>query len=185
MTEAHLDRRLEGTSPGVSVTYPSVGSSTLWTLPYAVAIDGSQGELVVVRQDTGETLQTTRPTADTVRAVGDFSATPVWIGVIYEFLYRPTRIFLRDQQGQPELYGRLQLRYLDLLIPDTSGLDVTVIRAGRPNQTQRVSGPRARVPILAQNEQVTLEFSDRSPGAVRLVGLDWEGFTTQRARRWG
>lgn len=182
----HLDRRLEGTSPGVSVGYAS--GSTTWTLPYSVAVDGSEGVLAVVRRDTGEVLPSTRPSGTQVRAAGDYRSVPVFIGILYDFVYRPTRLFLRNQEGVPETRGRLQLRYLDVHFSSTTDLTVRVAPQGRRAAEHHLNSPEPksgtiRVPIQARNTSVDIEMVSSGPGAVSLTGLDWEGFYTTRARR--
>lgn len=185
---AFLDRRLEGTSLGVAMV--ASASSTTYTLPYAVAVDGSEGELIVVRQDTGQILSSSRPAPNQIRADGNLTGVPVYIGILYDFLYIPTRIYLRSEGGTPEQTGRLQLRYLDVRYSESTDLSVTVGSTGRSDHMQVIDIPEPdtgflHLPVMAQNTQTSLTISDRSPGALRVVGLDWEGFISTRAKRQG
>lgn len=182
----YLDRRVENTTPGVTISYS--GGETDWFLPYDVPVDGSSGVPLVVRQDTREVIPATHIDYRILRAVGDYRTVPVYIGISYDFVYQPTRLYLRDQDGSPETRGRLQLRYLDVHFANTTDLRVVTTLQGRPSRTTNYSTPEPtsghiRIPVQSQNTAADFTIYGPGPGAVTLTGLDWEGFYTSRTRR--
>lgn len=182
----YLDRRLLRTSPGVTVAV--AGGFTTWTLPYSVAVDGSEGSLVVCVQSPPSLLTVTRPAANQVQAAGDYSATDVFIGVLYEFKYVPSTFYLRDQQGNPKPRGRLNLRYLDVFYADTTDLSVRVTPEERavtayPLALSAPDTDRLRVPIQSKNKDTLIEFLNGTPGGCSITGLDWEAFYHDRSRQ--
>lgn len=179
--KAHLDRRVR-----LATVESSTTTVSTWKLPYACPVNGSEGTLIVVRQDNGAIIPSHR-NADPLRvhAAGNWKNVPVWIGVPYTFRYVPTGIAFRGDGGVPEDKGRLQVRYIDIVCPDTRSLTVGVSPVGRP---EREAGPphdgRLRVGVHSQNTQFILDIYDSSPYPVALVALDWEGHFTQRSRRF-
>jgi hypothetical protein len=116
-----------------------------------------------------------------VTGQGDLTAASVFIGVLYEFRYKLSRIYFRDKNQVPETRGRLTLRYLDVFYHDTTDFDVVVTHSGRPTPytystklTLADSG-KTRVPIQARNEYATIELVNFSPGVCAFSSLDWEG----------
>lgn len=195
---AYLDRRVhsELTASGWVVAgniidYNEGTGTTTWTLPYAVATDGSEGTVMVGRRSNGVLYTVTRPTPTTVAVTGqgDLSSVPVYIGVRYTFRYKPTTLYLRAQNGIPETAGRLQIRYLDLFYKHTTDFTLTVAPTGRPSVDYIVDNgltPTAavlHVPVLCQNEEVELTITNTTPGPCALAELDWEGYVTTRSRR--
>lgn len=188
MTELsrYIDRRVTGTSTGVSQSF-SAGSTT-WTLPYSVATNGSEGVLVVARQDSSALLTSTRPAANQIRVTGDYTAIPVFIGVLYQFKYTLSRIYLRDPQTlKAETRGRTQVRVLTIHYTDTADLTVTVTPVGTPAKTYSKTNAtpasgKLRVPVLAENTQVTIEITSSSAGPLFLSGIDWEGTFSNRGK---
>lgn len=183
----YLDRRVAGDSPGVSVSYS--GGQTTWTLPYLVDLSQTEGVLVVVRTDTNELLPAqTRATENSVRAPGDHTAVPVYIGILYRSSYTINTLYLRDGEDSPETRGRLQLRYLNVQYGPSTDLTVRVDRQGRGYTDLPVSHAAAKagtvtVPVMTQNTQATIEIYNETPGGCAIAGLDWEGFYTTRSRR--
>lgn len=182
-----MDRRLSETSSGVTSVY--AGGSTTWTLPYTVAVDGSEGELRVALRDTAVLLTSTRPAANQISvAGGDYRTRPVYIGVLYPFEYVPTVPYLRDSKGEPDLTGRLLLHRMVVLLSETTDVSVTVRRAGRPKQVVSKTLTRAQdveltVPIHAKNKDARIEITSTTPGARALTGLVWQGEQQTRYRR--
>lgn len=187
----YLDRRLTETSTGVSSNYDSGADKTTWTVPYEVATDGSEGDLVVVRRDgSPEVYSVTRPAVNkvAVSGKGDLTGVQVYIGVKYTFEYDPTPIFLRDRQGRVDDRGRLQLRYVDLRYHKTTDLEVTVSSTGRSDQvyTVDVDSPEEgslRIPVAARNTYTSFVFKNDTPGGCAISRLTWEGDLTTRSRR--
>lgn len=179
--DVHLDRRFEMTAG----TYN--GSVTSWALPYSAPVDSSEGEIVVVRQDTGEELVCSRPSASTVAVAGNYSAVAVSIGVRYTWEYTPTTLFLRDEAGRPVLQGRLTVRYVDIGCGDATGIETILAVRGRADNTSVLpavgpDGDSIRVPVHAHNTDVTLTLRDSTSGPCTLLGLAWEGTYINRSK---
>ena len=182
--QAHIDRRW----PLASGTLSS--GSTTWTLPYSVATDGSAGEVVVVRQDTFAEIPSTRPSATTVKAVGDFHTVPVYVGLRYNMYFKLSTIYMRKGQSAEAITsGRLQLTYMFLAHNNTGKFTVVVTPQGRSAYTYVFSGPDASdlsgqftVPLQARNLNLGIEISDNSVTDARFSGYDWEGRYTIRSK---
>jgi hypothetical protein len=163
--------------------------NTTWTLPYEVATDGTQGTVEVVLAN-GSVLSTTRPTATTVRATGDYSAIAVTIGVRYSFTAELSTLYIRkdDEMETPETRGRLQLRSVTLAHVASRDFTVSVTadsRAARSvtfDEAAETDGDY-RVPVLTENKQARIIITNATPNPSRFSGLDWEGFYTARGQR--
>jgi hypothetical protein len=186
VTDAHLDRRLSNTSAGVTTSFD--GSQTIWTLPYSVATDGSQGALAVYAGAPAGLLQTSRPAPNQIAAFGNYTGAPVSIGVLYTFSYTPTRIYLRGEGDAAETGGRLQLRWVDVRFTGTTDLSVTSEATGRQPLTRTHASETpaegaVRVSLMARNDTVRLNFTDTSPGPCAVYAIDWEGYYHARSKR--
>ena len=170
-----LDRRVEN-PPAVEA-----GGVTTWTLPYPVAVDGSEGTVVVVRLDTEAVLATTRPSPTTVAAVGSFAASPVVAGIAYTLVYTPSTIYYRGSDGQYDRRAPVRLSRLRAFLSGTKALDCAVSVKGRATFTNQFrtdepeEGQALVVPIFSDSTRAALTFSDSSPWPVRLGVLEWEG----------
>jgi hypothetical protein len=175
---AYMDRRLTESSTGVSSVY--AGGVTTWTVPYAVAVDGSEGDLRVALRDTQELLTCTRPAVNQVAAVGDYTGNFAYIGVLYPFTYVPTQLFKRDRYGEPDLTGELLLHRVKVLFSETTDISVTLRRSKRLKQVINKVLARAlsgvlTVPTHAKSKDTRIEITSTSPGARALTGIVWEG----------
>jgi hypothetical protein len=180
-----LDRRITSAFAGVSPTF-SAGETT-WTLPYSVATNGTAGVVQVV-DAAGNVLTTSRPSATTVKATGDYTAQTVTIGLQYLFEVDPSTLYMRDRDGVAETRGRTQVRSITLTYSRTRGFTVTVTPTGRTAKTYTVSKAtetegELRVPVQAENEQVSITITNATPFPTRLTGLDWEFLYTARGQR--
>lgn len=192
---AYLDRRLfsESTPSGVLLdgelaVYDEEEDYTTWTLPYSVATNGSQGDLVVVNRETSEVYTSTRPTATTIRVTGDHAEELVYIGQPYEWLVDPSTIYMRGSEGVPETAGRLQLRYIDYHFDETTDVNINIAPNGRDDVDYTVElddrdSVTKHVPIMCRNTEVTVRLTNSTPGPVTLSSIDWEGWFTNRNRR--
>jgi hypothetical protein len=181
---AHLDRR---------VTNPAAvfGSGhTDWTLPYAVATNGSEGDVTVVNTETNEVYTTTRPTTTTVRVTSatDLSAASVYVGQPYLYQYDPTQFFIRSGDAAPETAGRLQLRFITIFYRQTTDFTVTVSPLGRTAKVYTVTHAEPTdgeitIPIMCRNTNVELSITNNTPGPCALSEMDWEAWFTSRGRR--
>ncbi len=184
---AFLDRRVRETSPGVTVAYNAGTDTTTWTLPYSVAVDGSEGTLVVGRIGTGAPLVATRPSATTIAVAGEnLSVVPVFIGVLYKFYHELSPVYLRDSEGRAK-QGRLTVRTLTVRIIRTSDLTITVTPYGRTSYNYALNGATPddgnfRVPVYCRNEAATIALWDETSGGCRISGVMWEGTYHSRSR---
>lgn len=182
--QAHVDRRW----PLATGTLSS--GNTTWTLPYSVATDGSAGEVVVVRQDTLAEITSTRPSATTVKAVGDFHTVPVYVGLRYTMYFKLSTIFMRKgQSSEAVTSGRLQLNYIRLSHSNTTKFSAVVTPQGRSAYTYPFVGPditdlpgQFNIPLQARNLNLGIEISDSSVTDARFSGYDWEGRYTIRSK---
>jgi hypothetical protein len=189
----YLDRRVDQTTTGVSSAYSAGPDTTTWTIPFNVATNGTEGTLVLVNRGTGLVLTTTRPAANQIRTTGQGNLTgaSVFIGVLNEFRYKPSRIYFRPKDEVPETKGRLTLRFIDVLYHDTTDFDVVVTLVGRNPITYSFkvaalglpTSGKLTVPILSKNENATIELVNNSPGVCAFSSLDWEGDFSMRDRR--
>lgn len=182
----YLDRRIDFDPAQANVSGAEMtvsGGITTWTLPYLQVAN-----LVVWTQD-GTEIVTTRPSSNQIAAVGDFSTTKVYIGVLYPFSYIPSTIYWRNQNDVPEVGGRTQLKFMDVYYHDTTDFIVTVSLDGRDPRDYTVdftTGPKTgsfRFPIMGRNTTAQIEFHSLSPGIVCLSTLDWEGDFIMRSKR--
>jgi len=189
----YLDRRVDQTTTGVSSVYSAGPDTTTWTIPFNVATNGTEGTLVVVNRGIGLVLASSRPAANQIRTTGqgDLTGASVFIGVLYEFRYKPSRIYARFKDEVPETRGRLTLRMIDVLYHDTTDFDVVITLVGRNPITYSFkvaalalpTSGRLTVPILSKNENATIELVNFSPGVCAFSSLDWEGDFSMRDRR--
>lgn len=177
---------------GDNLTVNTVNATpgTTWTLPYSVATDGSEGTLVAIRNDTGAVIEgLTRPSATTVLLPDvDLSGVTVTIGISYEFLYRFSTLYPRNQQGGADTRGTLQLRNARLRYRDSQHFDVGVTPVGRTERTygfdeDATQDGNFRFPIITRNEDATIEVTNDSHHPSVITGLDWEGELVNRSRR--
>lgn len=190
---AYLDRRCDAISTPSGVLLAGqaavfASGATTWTLPYSIATDGSEGDVVVANSTTGAVYTSTRPSATTVRVAGaNLTTALVYIGQRYLFKYVPSTLFVRDRNDLPTTRGRLQLRNSELFYVDTTDFTVTVSPVGKTaiNYTVNLTTPadgKLRVPIKTRNTEVLLEITNNTPGPCALSELDWEGWFTSRDR---
>jgi hypothetical protein len=129
-----LDRRIKGDAAGLVSTF--LAGVVSWTLPCSIAVDGSEGTLVVARISTGQIVPSTRsgPTNVTVTGLGDIRS-DCYIGVLYTWRVKLSTIMKRavgrDGREAVVTTGRLILRYLTAKFHDTTDLVGTVTLSGR------------------------------------------------------
>jgi hypothetical protein len=179
----HLDRKIDEDN----YTDAVATGETTWTLPYSVATDGSEGVVQVI-DASGNLLTTTRPSATTVKATGDYTAQNVTIGLKFTFEVDLSTIYMRDREGTSETRGRTQVRSLKVSYSDSRDFTVTVTNDGRAAKTYTLDVAAAtegelRVPVLSENKQTAIVITNATPNPSRITGLDWEGFYTARGQR--
>lgn len=186
----YLDRRVTEASSGVSVAFD--GTKTTWTLPYAVALDGSEGIFSIVRNSDRTTLAVTQESTTSVSAVGNYIGVPVHIGLIFRTILQFTVIYRRDpnRNNAPDTRGRTNLRYLKLGYENATSFTVVVNAGGRLNHSYSFdaadpSVPESgifSVPVQCENTQATITVVADDAGAANFSGYEWEGLTYQRLR---
>jgi hypothetical protein len=187
----------------VSLTgsYNSSANTTTWTLPYTYS-----GNVIVAKSGSwtsrkGTDISTTRPSATTVKAVGDYSAQPVLVGVPYEFVYKFSTQHVKENQGnQSVLSGRLQLRTMRVnyensgyfkvqVTPDfrtTNEYEVTGVVLNQSNSTLEdviISDGTFRFPVQAKNDRVSIQIVSDSYLPCSFQSAEWEGFYTIHTQR--
>lgn len=170
-----LDRRV--------VSPPAVesGGSTTWTLPYDVAVDGSEGRIAVVRLDTATELTVSRPSASTVSAVGSHSGAPVAVGIAYTWRYVLSTIYMRGPDGRIDRRAVLRLGYVRALLSGTRHLNGTITAPDRDvcavviDDPAMAEGQQLTLPVFADSKTATLELSSDAPWPVRIGALEWDG----------
>lgn len=166
------------------------GTGMSYTLPYSVAVDGSEGELQAVLEATGELLISTRPSPTTIAVEGLTEEDDVVIGLRYTFEAQLSTIYLRnaDYTGIPRADSRkrLQLQRIRFLHEDTVRYDVLVQGSERDEHAYpypigtTVRGSHT-APVLSNNELVSIKLQSLYPSSCWFTGADWEGIFKARS----
>lgn len=189
-----LDRQVELTG-----IYDAINDWTTWTLPYSKA-DG----VTVVFGDafganSGNTPSvTTRPSATTLRAIGDWTAGPCHVGCDYEMRERMSTIYLRDEKSVAVLGGTLTLQNLRVWLNDTGYLRAEVSLPGRSLSSYEFTGKKIGTYILGQlsvtdaaftfpidglNTEVTIDLINDTYLPCNLIMAEWDGnYVNHKAR---
>lgn len=135
---------------------------------------------------------------------GDLTAAKFYVGELYTMLYQFSTQYLKEQPpggGLAVIGGpRLQLRTWSLIFDETSAFSLNVTPRNRDtysypyngiepgDQTILLGSPgirtsKFRVPVLAQNIDVTVDVTSDSPLPCRLQSAEWEGWYHTRAQR--
>lgn len=181
----YLDRRL--TEADVTVSYS--GGVTTWTLPYSVAVDGSEGAVVVANQATDTIFGTTRPAPNQVAKTGDYSGNAVYIGVAYLSMVEPGPLNIRDGQRTPQLNGRVTFTHMDVLVADTHAIEGYIrpsYRAPRAGGFIWSSTPitgAMRWALHLRNTDFVFDLYTETAAGFRIMGLFFEGKRSGRTRR--
>lgn len=186
----------------VSLTgvYDAGNNWTTWTLPYSEA-----GTMTVVQGsafgvDSGNSLQTTRPSSMTIRAAGgDYTAGACWVGRNYTLSNRLSTLFVRDDKGVAVLGGSLTLQDLRLWLENSGYLKATVTIRGRTTPyTYEWTGKEIGAVILGElsiedgvfsfplgalNTHVTIDLTNDSYLPCNIIMGEWDGnYTSHKAR---
>lgn len=190
--EVLLDRRVSLTG-----VYDAGNNWTTWTLPYV-----ESGDMVVVRgaafgANKAADVVTTRPTSSTIRATGDYSAGPCYVGRKYNQRYQFSEQYLRDSKGESVSNGKLMLKRMFLTYTNTGSFTVTVTPKNRDPYTYtftRTVGATIvgsvflrsgtfRFPIRTENLGCVIEVNNDSYLPCTLQNAKWEAeFTIKSAR---
>jgi hypothetical protein len=194
-----IDRRVDGAA--CTVAYNSTTNLTTYTLPYTI----SSNEGTVVVSKTGQTLYMPSAASGTTAITqGNTSATPVWIGSLYNmvFQFSEPNLTSATQSGNAAtiLSGRYQLRYGTISFGNTSNFKVQVGITGGDTfnyyftgriigETGNIIGSVAldsgkfRFPIYSRNSQVSITVSNDSPLPSNLLAAEYEALFTDRTLR--
>ncbi len=194
-----LDRQVE-----LEGVYDADNNRTTWTLPYSDA-----GDFQVILGpawdgQVGRRLNTTHPTATTLRASGDWSEESVLVGRKYTAYCNISTIMMREAgqngSGKSITTGRLQIGNIGVVYANTSYFRVEVTPPGGVTYTYvfngRVLGSEQNVigevslasgvfnvPVKSRNTGVSIRIVNDSYLPFSIQSIDWEGNYTARAQR--
>ena len=123
----------------------------------------------------------------------------VFAGIPYTFRYLFSEVTMKDE-NEPVTIGRLQLRNMSVVYYDTGFFEAIVSPKNRTPSvvtfTGRVLGSinntlgsvplesgTFRIPVLAKNDQVTIELRNESHLPCAFQSAEWEGYYVLRSRR--
>lgn len=182
----HLDRKVNELTSGVSSSYDSGTDKTTWTLPYT--LNTSATCRVVTRMKTGSSvtpaipLQGIEVSGATIKANGDHTTDPVFIGEEYEARYQFSTPVLKQKSKDGSVAvaeGRLQILRWSLTYANSGTFDVVVTPAhsgvaSTHTYTGRTTGAYTigsvpieesgvfQVPILANAKDTKVEIKSAS-----------------------
>jgi hypothetical protein len=196
----HLDRRKSLTG-----VYSSGDNWTTWTLPYELS---TSEPVVVVRNDqfTGEEgnviSSTTRPSTTTVRAIGDYSAYPCYVGIDYEARYRLSEQFVRsgEQHSESITEGRLHLQFATVVFHNSGSFKVQVLPFDGSSTNEYVhtvvlgssqatigeafiDSGQLKFPVLSHSSKVTIDFINSNYLPSSWQAVEWEGIHVMHTSR--
>lgn len=203
--QVYLDRRCT-----VQGTYVAASNSTVFALPYSVHA-AEQSMFRVIRTDVpGALIDTAAYTfADeqTLVVRGSFAAKPCIIGRSYTMRYTFSEQFVKDQQNNATLTGRLQLRTFTVYYTDTAffrtevapyGADVeqeTIVPALLSEFSGKTLGDQSLIlgqpafhtgsyafQIYGDSDVARVSLTNDSHLASNFQAAEWEGFYQNRAR---
>jgi hypothetical protein len=190
----YLDRLVD-----IQGSYDEETEITTFTLPYE--IDTDEERMTIVAPATGRPLiGFDVEDATSLTISGDYSALTYHIGLGYTFRYRLSAWYLRDNQGQAKLVGRLQVRTLTLNFEDTGYFRLEVTPAGgsyRETMTHEFTGAiigssvlgdatlhsgEQRHLILSRNTEVQVDIVTDSYLPAAFQTGSWEGVYYPRGK---
>jgi hypothetical protein len=188
----HLDRRKE-----ITGVYSSGDDWTTWTLPYELS---TSEPVVVVRNDDftdeeGNVISsTTRPSTTTVRATGDYSAYPCYVGIDYEARYRLSEQFVRSGESHSESIteGKLHIQFGTVIFHNSGSFEVEVypyegsslyeyvhtVVLGSQQATigeAFIDSGQMKFPVLADSQEVTIDLVNANYLPSSWQAIEWEG----------
>jgi len=173
---------------------------TTWTLPYVESADMQ----VVLSGDfagqEGSPLTIARPTTTTITATGDYSAGEVYVGVKYSSRSRLSEPFVRADDTQPILDGRVQLKRLLLRYTNSGSFHIEVTPQGRETYDYVWNGKRLgdaslligsptlaggtfQVPIMSRSDRVVVELVNDSYLPSAFQSAEWVAEFTPKSKR--
>jgi hypothetical protein len=169
------------------------------------------GSVLTVQENLQGQLMGTMPlitypgdAANAVLVNGDWTGVNVYIGLRYTMRYRFSTQFIKKDSGGGALVavdgGRLQLKNWSIRYEDTGRFDVEVTPLYRDTSTYRFTGRLLgsgnnlvgsvaiedgtfRFPIMAKNDQVTIDIVSDSHLPCFILNAEWEAEYSPKARR--
>lgn len=195
----NLDRRI--TESGLTRTYNPVNERTTITLPYGTSTSSLK---LVIRTASGtykvgQSIPVVSASSTSLVVSGDHTATEFYIGEPYTMRVRLSTQYLREQDGNVNQEGRLQLRtivfqhaesgYYEVEVtPDYRDTYSYVFNQAAINQGQTVGEVALHtgnfpVAVLSKNDQVEIDVLSDSYLPVRLLSAYWTGLYTTKTTR--
>jgi hypothetical protein len=181
-------------------TYNSTTDETTFVLPYSVS-----GAIATVRVATSDYWEGFTPTVvsqvtTSIVLKGDWRTIGLWFGLVRTHTFTPKKWFVRGEDGNVRLDGRLTLTALRLDLGPLSYIEATVSILGRSARTATfnantlTSGPnltqapnmevaQLRLPLGGQNLHTTVTIGNSSHFGFAVLGYEWDGDYNTRSRR--
>lgn len=194
-----LDLKVSSASLAAGI-YSAVTGRTTFALPYTAA--GTIASVRVLSADYWEGYTPTiySSTGSDLVLEGDWPAVGLWFGRTRTHSFVPKTWFVRGEDGNVRLDGRLTLTALRVDLAPFSYLEVSVAVLGRtarttyfnantltsgPNVTQpgNLAVAQLRLPLGGQNLYTTVTFQSSSHFGFAVVGYEWDGDYSTRSRR--
>ena len=186
----HLDRQVR-----IQGVYNPETFSTSWTLPY---IPGTANGFRCISPNTGLPLPTITISGNVITSPGDKSAGQYIFGEDYQFRYRLSEWYVKDQNKISVIDGKLQIRTLTLSYRGTgefrlevqpSGRDMSIyyftgvkIGVSKIGTAEMLSGEE-RFPILANSKNISIDIVSDSYLPCQFISGAFEGMYVIRAER--
>ena len=195
-----LDRKVK-----LSGTYDAGTDTTTFTTPYSdtttkgVVLSGDW-----TSSQRGRNINISSSTATTVTVNGDYSANDVWVGNKYNFKYKFSKIYVREQKSSGNATsinsGRLQVKKIALIYGDTGFFTATVSPKARDNSVYKFTGQilgssnfvlgnpilesgEFKVPVQCRNTDVDIEINNDSYLPCNFLSAEWEGIFSVLSER--
>ena len=202
--DIHLDRRADESQCNLS--YNESEDTTTITLPYNV----EQGrEFTVVERADSEVSSNpgavipvlSHPEPNKIKVSGDRQGAPFYVGENYLMRYQFSSPYIQDsEQGVNVTTGRLNIRFWNIQYANTGFFEVHVQPFyGQPSvyrfngriidQANNRIGEAAivtgtfKVPVMAKNDEVTIEIRSSSFLPAQFQTADWEAMYFSRSQR--
>lgn len=201
----YLDRRVSDEDLAAP-SYNASADTTTFTMPYStgstciatVRAAEDYDDLVV-----GTALFVMSRSTNTITVSGDHTSTPLWFGFPYESSAEFSRLYRKSSDGESKVTvadGRLQLRYMTLMLGNTGYIRIEVTPSGRRMYTKEFSGAvlgtslavvgnvpiytgRVKAPILSRSDQVSIRIVNDTHLPMSVLSMEWEGLWSLRSTR--
>lgn len=212
-----VDRRVSTTNETPAAirvaagTYDPITKTTTWTLPYTIKAP-TQAWSGYGMTSNGGVLLGSANNGNTIVANGDWSASPVFFGEAYDFVYRFTRFKLYKEVGGGKAAAnveRTQVRHAKLRYHETSYFEIYVMAERRDTAVYKFDGtvlgsrnsalgsemangydPETnryfegvfQIPIASKGENCIVEIHNDTIHPCKFSTCEWVGLITSQAR---